>query len=79
MQVHLIKAKRTFTLNGEEKTQWLEVGAIRIADSGQWFVQLNQNPNETYRAFPLEKKAPEQKVIEEPVQSDGIELSEIPF
>ena len=51
----LIKSKRHYTHNGEEKTKWMVVGEIFEAN-GKEYVRLNINPNDVYHVFDFEDR-----------------------
>lgn len=53
-----ILTKRTYKVNGEDKTVWLNVGTARITDDGKEYLELNMFPNTPFYVF--EKQAKEQ-------------------
>ena len=56
LRQYFINTPKKFVVNGEEKTQWLPVGSMRILDNGQIFIQMNQTPDTTFMAFEKEEK-----------------------
>lgn len=86
MRKLVIKSKKTYTSGGEEKTAWKDVGMITEFDNGGVIVELNHLPNETFSAFPLEKKDRWDKSVPEDIKkSQGyqepneIDVNSIPF
>lgn len=62
-----ICSKREYEVNGVKKTVWLQVGTLRVNDSGKEFIELNLFPNTPLYVFP--KKEREQPAQQE--QSTG--------
>ena len=60
---------RKYEVNGEEKTQWLQVGKIIQFDDGNLMLELNHT-SEVYKVF--EEKPKEEK--QEQVEVGGIQF-----
>jgi len=68
---NVVRPKK-YTLNNEEKTQWLQVGVITQFDNGNQILELNDR-SETYQIF--EMKKPNGNGIE----IKDVEVDNIPF
>jgi len=51
-----IVTKRTYTVNGQEKTKWLNVGTLKVTDEGKEFIELNMFPNTPFYVFEKKEK-----------------------
>lgn len=51
MKIFNICTKRTYQKDGQEKTIWSTVGALKIQDSGKQFIELNMFPNTAFYVF----------------------------
>ena len=58
MKFYNICTKKTFTIQGVEKTKWLNVGTLKEMDDGKRFIELNILPNETLFVFEQDKVEP---------------------
>lgn len=72
-----IVTKKTYTKDGVEKTQWLNIGSLKVTDDGKEYIDLNMFPNTPIYVF--EKKAKDESVKEEPKAVDSETGDEIPF
>ncbi len=55
MQYYSIRTPHTYPSQQQEKTKWLDVGTLKVQADGKMFIQLNQQPDVTYVAFPQKK------------------------
>ena len=78
MKYQDIVAKRTYTVNGEEKVKWLNVGTLRTTDDGKQFVEINLLPDTSLYVFDQkprdggQKPAPQQEYIDVDKQGEGV-------
>uniref|UniRef100_A0A6H1ZBK0 Uncharacterized protein n=1 Tax=viral metagenome TaxID=1070528 RepID=A0A6H1ZBK0_9ZZZZ len=56
MKFEDICTKKTFVVNGQEKTTWLKCGTLRTTDEGKRFIELNHLPNISFFVFEQKKK-----------------------
>ncbi len=78
MKIYDIKRPNKYEKNGEEKTQWLDVGRIVQFDDGGLKLELNHT-SEKFMVF--ERKPKEQSYSAPPQQdnSSDINVEDIPF
>lgn len=56
MKFEDICTKKTYEVNGQEKTVWLKCGTLRTADNGNRFIELNHLPDVSFFVFEQKKK-----------------------
>jgi len=71
-----IVTKKTYTKDGVEKTQWLNIGSLKVTDDGKEYIDLNMFPNTPIYVF--ERKPKEEVKSNTPVVDDETG-DEIPF
>ena len=82
-----ICTKKTYKVDGQEKTIWLNIGTLRKTDEGKEFIELNMFPNTPIYVF--DKKVKQSEVENQPETSQSLEtttytdddgeVKEIPF
>lgn len=51
MKIFNICTRKVYDVNGEEKSKWYRVGAMKIADSGKMYIKLYQQPDTEFYVF----------------------------
>ena len=51
--------KRTYEVNGEEKTKWFNIGTLKTTDTGKQFIEINILPDTDIFVFDRKEKEQE--------------------
>lgn len=61
MVIKNICVKKTYEKDGQQKTQWLQVGKLKELDGGRQFIELSMFPQTSFYVFDEKKKDNEVK------------------
>lgn len=74
MKIENICVKKSYTKDGEEKTVWPTVGALKTLDDGRKFIDLNIFPDTSFYVFEQKQREdkPQQQAPAQEIAPDDI-------